>query len=372
MIPRYRFPGGVTGLLRGALAALLFAAPAWAQAHQPWTGRGVRTAQVRSADSAPPAVVAPTAGARAVTMVGLTVSDMERSVDFYTRVLDFEQTSDHAAGGPAYEALDGVPGARLRVVRLRLGEECLELTEYVTSRGRPAPADSRSNDRWFQHVAIIVSDMDRAYARLREFKVQQASTAPQLLPKTIPNAAGIRAFYFRDPDGHPLEILQFPPDKGDPKWQRVSGRLFLGIDHTAIVVRSTPASLAFYRDVLGFRVAGESFNFGTEQEHLNNVAGARLRITGLRAAEGPGIEFLEYVAPTDGRPYPPDERPNDLVHWQTTVRVPDADTAAALVRRGHFRLVSTGATELPDSALGFRRGLLVRDPDGHVVQLVAP
>ena len=42
--------------------------------------------------------------------------------------------------------------------------------------GRPAPADSRSNDRWFQHVAIIVSDMDRAYARLRQFKVQQAST----------------------------------------------------------------------------------------------------------------------------------------------------------------------------------------------------
>ena len=164
-------------------------------------------------------------------------------------------------------------GARLRVVRLRLGEEYLELTEYVTSRGRPAPADSRSNDRWFQHVAIIVSDMDRAYARLREFKVQQASTAPQLLPKTIPNAAGIRAFYFRDPDGHPLEILQFPPDKGDPKWQRANGRLFLGIDHTAIVVRSTAASLAFYRDVLGFRVAGESVNFGTEQEHLNNVRG---------------------------------------------------------------------------------------------------
>ena len=88
--------------------------------------------------------------------------------------------------------------------------------------------------------------------------MRPASTAPQLLPKTIPNAAGIRAYYFRDPDGHPLEILQFPPDKGDPKWQRGGGRLFLGIDHTAIVVRSTAASLAFYRDVLGFRVGGES------------------------------------------------------------------------------------------------------------------
>jgi catechol 2,3-dioxygenase-like lactoylglutathione lyase family enzyme len=220
-------------------------------------------------------------------MVGLTVSDMDRSVQFYTTVLEFEKVSDDEVLGSAYEELHGVFGARLRVVRLRLGEEYLQLTEYLASTGRPAPVDGRSNDRWFQHVAIIVSDMDRAYARLRQFKVQHASTGPQLLPKTIPAAAGIRAFYFKDPDGHPLEVLQFPPDKGDPKWHRAGDRLFLGIDHTAIVVGNTKASLAFYRDVLGLRVAGESMNFGTEQEHLNNVPGARLHITGLRAARGP-------------------------------------------------------------------------------------
>jgi catechol 2,3-dioxygenase-like lactoylglutathione lyase family enzyme len=302
-------------------------------------------------------------------MVGLTVSDMDRSVQFYTTVLEFEKVSDDEVLGSAYEELHGVFGARLRVVRLRLGEEYLQLTEYLPSTGRPAPVDGRSNDRWFQHVAIIVSDMDRAYARLRQFKVQHASTGPQLLPKTIPAAAGIRAFYFKDPDGHPLEVLQFPPDKGDPKWHRTGDRLFLGIDHTAIVVGNTKASLAFYRDVLGLRVAGESMNFGTEQEHLNNVPGARLHITGLRAARGPGIEFLEYLAPTDGRAYPADERPNDLVHWQTTVLVPDAARAAAVVRRGRFRLLSPGPVELPDTALGFKRGVLVRDPDGHVVQL---
>jgi catechol 2,3-dioxygenase-like lactoylglutathione lyase family enzyme len=305
-------------------------------------------------------------------MVGLTVSDMERSVQFYTRVLDFEKVSDNELVGREYEQLEGVFGARIRVVRLRLGGEYLQLTEYLAPKGRPAPVDARSNDRWFQHVAIIVSDMDRAYTRLRQFKVQHASTGPQLLPKTIPGAAGIRAFYFRDPDGHPLEVLQFPPDKGDPKWHRPSNRLFLGIDHTAIVVGSTRASLAFYRDLLGFRVAGESMNFGTEQEHLNNVEGARLRITGLRAAAGPGVEFLEYLTPKDGRPFPGDARANDLIHWQTTVLVPNAAAAAAAVRRGAFRLASPGPVELPDTILGFRRGFLVRDPDGHVVQLVEP
>ena len=351
-------------LLFGALIAVLVSSAA-AQAPAPWQGRGVAAAvQTDVADQSQ------TAAAQSVAMVGLTVSDMQRSVDFYTSVLDFTKETDDELAGEALEELHGVFGARIRVVRLRLGEERLQLTQYLAPRGRPAPADARSNDRWFQHVAIIVSDMDRAYARLRQFGVQHASTGPQTLPKTIPGAAGIRAFYFRDPDGHPLEILQFPPDKGDARWRRSSGRLFLGIDHTAIVVDDTDASLAFYRDALGFRVAGESLNFGTEQEHLNNVRGARLRITGLRAAAGPGVEFLEYLAPTDGRPFPADEQANDLVHWQTTILVPNAAAAADVVRRGQFRLVSPGAVTLPDTSLGFRRGLRVRDPDGHVVQLV--
>jgi catechol 2,3-dioxygenase-like lactoylglutathione lyase family enzyme len=212
--------------------------------------------------------------------------------------------------------------------------------------------------------------MDSAYGRLRRNKVQHASSGPQLLPKTIPGAAGIRAFYFRDPDGDPLEVLQFPPDKGNPKWHVPSDRLFLGIDHTAIVVSDTRSSLAFYRDALGFQVAGESMNFGTEQEHLNNVQGARLHITTLRAPAGPGIELLEYLSPRDGRPSPVDERSNDLVHWQTTVWVPNIGSAAAAVRRDGFRTASSTPVELPDTALGFRRGVLVRDPDGHAVELV--
>jgi catechol 2,3-dioxygenase-like lactoylglutathione lyase family enzyme len=352
------------------LFGLVIATSASGQSSHPWTGRGIPAPQVAVADSGRAAQPGRTASARAVLMVGLTVSDMDRSIQFYTQILDFEKVSDAEVAGPAYEALEGVFGARLRAVRLRLGDELLQLTEYLTPRGRPIPLDSRSNDRWFQHVAIIVSDMDRGYARLREFKVRHASTAPQLLPKTIPNAAGIRAFYFHDPDGHFLELLQFPPDKGNPKWQRPGGRLFLGIDHTAIVVRQTRASLRFYRDALGFRMAGESMNFGPEQEHLNNIPGARLHITGLRAARGPGIEFLEYLRPTDGRPYPDEERPNDLVHWETTILVPDVDSAATLLRRDNFRLLSPRPIQLPDSTLGFKRGILARDPDGHVVQLV--
>ena len=320
--------------------------------------------------SRPSFVSGATASVERVGPVGMTVSDMDRATDFYSRVLSFEKVSDVEVAGEEYERLEGVFGVRMRVVQMRLGDEKIELTEYLAPKGRPVPIDSRSNDRWFQHVAIITSDMEKAYAWLRENKVEHASTGPQRLPDWNKNAGGIKAFYFKDPDKHALEILQFPEGKGDPKWQSRRG-LFLGIDHTAIVVSNTEASLRFYQDTLGLKVAGTSENYGTEQEHLNNVFGARLRITGLRASGGgPGIEFLEYLAPRDGRPYPMDGRANDLFHWQTSLMIPSVDLAVQNLLGGSYLLVSPGVVSLAKPELGFSKGLLVRDPDGHVMQLI--
>ena len=305
-----------------------------------------------------------------VESIGMTVADLDRSVDFYTSVLGFERTAEVEVGGEAFERLQGVFPARARVARLRLGAETLELTEYLTPRGRPIPADARSQDASFQHVAIIVSDMDRAYARLREYRVAHVSPSPQRLPDWNPNAGGIVAFYFRDPDGHVLEILQFPPDKGDPKWRRRDDRLFLGIDHTAIVASDTGRSLAFYRDLLGLRVAGTSENHGPEQERLNAVFGARLRITTLRASTGPGIELLEYLAPRDGRPLAADARASDVAHWQTRVGTDDAARTGAALDRAGVHWISPGVVTVPGAPLGFRRGALIRDPDGHALHIV--
>ena len=305
-----------------------------------------------------------------VESIGMTVADTDCSIDFYSNVLTFQKVSDVEVAGDDYEHLQGVFGLRMRVVRMRLGDEFIDLTEYLAPPGRPFPADSRANDRWFQHIAIIVSDMDRAYQVLREHKVKHASTEPQKLPEWNKNAAGIQAFYFRDPDGHFLEILAFPPDKGDPKWHRPSDRLFLGIDHTAIVSGDTETSLKFYRDLLGFRVVGGSENYGTEQEHLNNVFGARLRITTLSAPSGPKVELLEYLTPRDGRPYPPAAQANDLLHWQTRVVTQDAPGSAQKIRAGNYMLISPDVVELRNSELGFRQGFLVRDPDGHAMELV--
>ena len=308
----------------------------------------------------------------AVGAIGMTVGDMDRSVDFYSKVLSFEKISDVELAGEDYEHLYGVFGLRIRVVRMRLGDELIELTEYLAPRGRPIPLDSRSNDRWFQHIAIIVSDMDRAYQWLRQNRVQYASSGPQLLPEYIKAAAGIRAFYFKDPDGHVLEILQFPSGKGDPKWHRTSDKMFLGIDHTAIVVSDTAESLKLYRDLLGLWVAGESENYGSEQEHLNNVFGARLHITSLRAATGPGIEFLEYLAPPGGRAMPPGTQANDIIHWQTELETGGINEAVQKLFVGKISFVSSRVVGYSEAKLRYKKAFQVRDPDGHALQLVEP
>ncbi len=305
-----------------------------------------------------------------VETVGFTVSDMDTAIDFYTRILPFEKVSDNEVWGTEFEHLSSVFGSRVRIVDLKLGTEMLELTEYLTPQGRPVPVDSRSNDRWFQHIAIIVSDMDKAYQILRSNKVRQASTAPQTLPAYITAAAGIRAFYFKDFDNHVLEILQFPDGKGPQKWHELAktGKTFLGIDHTAIAVSDSDESLKFYRDTLGLTVAGTSDNYGPEQEHLNNVFGAKLHITGLRTKEdGIAVEFLEYVAPRDGRPYPNDSRSSDLWHWQTTFA---AGNLAGLFQSYRPEFISSGIVSVSAEKFGFSHAALIRDPDGHAVRLV--
>ena len=299
----------------------------------------------------------------------MTVSDVDRAVKFYS-ALTFRKVSETEVFGPEYEHLEGVFGARMRIVRMQLGSEFIDLTQYLAPPGRPVPPDSHSNDRWFQHLAIVVRDMDAAFEKVRAMKAQFVSTAPQTLPPSITAAAGIKAFYFRDPDGHNLELISFPPGKGDSSWRQPSDKLFLGIDHTAIGIANTTTSLEFYRDLLGMRKAGESENFGTEQEHLNQVFGAHLQITAMRANSGPGIEFLEYLTPRDGRPLPDGTKSNDLVHWQTMIATNDLAALAQKLRQSHVGFVSSEVTVVPKEKLGFSRGVLVSDPDGHNILLI--
>jgi uncharacterized protein GlcG (DUF336 family)/catechol 2,3-dioxygenase-like lactoylglutathione lyase family enzyme len=318
--------------------------------------------------------------------VGFSCSDAEACAAFFCSQLGFRRL-DGIDPGPDYAALIGLPGAQLELVRLALGRERLELLEVREPGpgqrpGRPFPADSRSNDLWFQHICIVVRDLDQASAGVRQAlasgTLQAISSAPQRLPDWNTAAAGIEAFKFHSPEGHSLELLAFPPGKGDARWQAHPGPdLFLGLDHSAIGIGDTARSCRFYDEFLGLRLGGDGVNHGPEQDGLDGLADTQVRITGHRCASGAGIECLDYRSPAGGRAMPADLAPQDRAHGQLRLLMGDRpavlESIAAEVERHGGRLLSPGVITLAPPAaarLGFSAGLQLADPDGHRLQLV--
>jgi Glyoxalase/Bleomycin resistance protein/Dioxygenase superfamily len=212
------------------------------------------------------------------------------------KVLQFKKISDFRVVGSDFDRMQGVFNAHLRIAHLKLGDQIVELTSYVSPpTGRPIPVPSYSNDLWFEHMAIVVRDMDAAYKLLLDANVRQISAQPITIPESNPGAAGLKAINFHDPENHPLELIYFPPGKGDPSWHKPSNKLMLGIDHTAMTVESPEKSVAFYRSLLGFEVGGTTLNSGSTQEVLDNLFNDTCLVTAMMPPRAPPhIEFLNY------------------------------------------------------------------------------
>jgi catechol 2,3-dioxygenase-like lactoylglutathione lyase family enzyme len=301
----------------------------------------------------------------AVERISVTVADLDRTERFYRDGLGFVTVERHRSADPSLARLVGVENAATDTLLMRLGRDEVEFVAYRRP-GRPYPADSQSPDLWFQHFAVIVSDMDAAYRRLQRVG---AAAITRGGPQTLPAQNGhVRAFKFRDPDGHPLELLYFPAGQGRALWHRpAEGAIFLGIDHSAIGVTGTAASNGFYRGLLGMSAAYEVTNRGPTQEALDAARDAVVRITGLRPSspDGPGIEFLDYRAPPGGRPAPVDTRSDDVVHVHLVLLVADFDEQIRALEENHVRFVSAGVVTFADGS----RAAMVRDPDGHALLL---
>jgi catechol 2,3-dioxygenase-like lactoylglutathione lyase family enzyme len=310
-----------------------------------------------------------------VKMIGFTVTDVDREANFFANVLRFEKVSDFRVAGSEYDKMEGVFNVNMRIVHLKLGEQIVELTQYLSPpTGRPIPVPSYSNDAWFEHMAIVVGDMDAAYKVLQENNVQQISAAPITIPESNAGAAGIKAVKFHDPEGHDLELIYFPLGKGDPSWQKPDGKLFLGLDHTAMTVGSTDKGVAFYRDLLGLDVGGVTFNSGATQEVLDDLFNDTCLVTPMVPVTAPPhIEFLDYKTPPGGRPMPVDTKANDLWHWQTTLVTTDIQALTDRLRKAGAQFITPDVVSIPQQTqaqLGFKKAVMVRDPNGHAIRLI--
>ena len=265
-----------------------------------------------------------TARLTAVLAFRLVTTEPQRLVAFYTG-LGF--AAGEAQRIPAAEmALLGLSGGGWRVP-MRLDDQCVEL-DHFEQAGRPYPPDVTGADTRFQHLALVTDDAAAAWSLACALGAIPISVAG---PVTLPASSGaVTAVKFRDPEGHPLELLQVP------RAPRSVACGLTRIDHSAISVIDVEVARGFY-ETLGLSTQGRTINQGPTQAALDALVGAEVEVVPLMPPTGaPHLELLGYRRPPPRR----HERlaPNDVA----ATRIVWSADHEALLRDpdGHLHLLT--------------------------------
>lgn len=167
---------------------------------------------------------------------------------------------------------------------------CAEAQYFDTSIQYPKP-----NSLDFQHLAIIVRDIENVFEKLKKQNVKIVSSSPQTIPLKNTTAGGITVLYLYDGNGFSLALVEYPIDKGKTKWHN-NLNLIKGIDHSAIVVSSLSKSTAWYTEH-GYHIDVEDQRYGVEQDNLTGVPESRVSLVGFEGSESYGTEIIEYTSP---------------------------------------------------------------------------
>ena len=136
---------------------------------------------------------------RSFSHVCVGVTDIERSLDFYKRLLGMDVVFDVELEGPSLTAVSGQEDAKGRMVGGLIGGVVVELIDL----GGGAPAPSAGSHRiGYTNISFSVTDLDAAHRMVSEL-----GYTPVQDPVEI---AGVRMFFVNDPDGTPIEIIEFP------------------------------------------------------------------------------------------------------------------------------------------------------------------
>ncbi len=295
--------------------------------------------------------------------ISRTVYDLDRSVAFYRDALNFRVIEEVTRVDSAWGRLMGIAGASGRTVIMRLGEQDLELIAF-NAHGKPYPADSTAADPWFQHIAVVVNDMDAAYAHLSRYPHKPISVeGPQRLP---PSSGSVTAYKFRDPDGHPVELLQFLPGTV-PNDASVKQTWFRGIDHSAITIADVGQSVDFYSRLLGMQVGSRSINSGPAQTRLDHERNVQVNVVALNPTieVKPHVELLGYER-TRGHRIPGHVQSNDTVADRMVLQVHNLQRLVLMLESERVAFISPGCVELCEDQYGAQ----ILDPTGHRLLLL--
>jgi catechol 2,3-dioxygenase-like lactoylglutathione lyase family enzyme len=146
-----------------------------------------------------------------VTHVGVCVSDLERSIDFYRHRLGFQYLSRiHLVGEPS-DSLLALQGVDLHAAYLERDGFRLELLGFVSPGSEPLVPPRRMNHLGFTHLSLRVTQLDEMVERLREEGVQVFDRTRIDIP-----ARGSAAVMITDPDGLWIELVQSSSDPTQP------------------------------------------------------------------------------------------------------------------------------------------------------------
>jgi catechol 2,3-dioxygenase-like lactoylglutathione lyase family enzyme len=133
--------------------------------------------------------------------VGITVRDLEESLEWYERVFGVTPELVAHGSGPELSKAVGVPDTDLRFAFLRFGSTVVELLHY--NNERDDTFDRSNADVGSAHVCIEVPDLQKAYENLLAKGVEFLS---EPLPIEDGQLAGFSFVYFKDPNGVTLEL----------------------------------------------------------------------------------------------------------------------------------------------------------------------
>lgn len=141
----------------------------------------------------------------AVHHVGITVSNLERAIEWYSKVFGLKPGLSLEVSGPGGEATLRLPPHIHRAVLLPIGNFVIELLEFIPTR---KPMEMRQDDVGYVYVCFEVDDLDEVYKRLTAEGID-FHTEPLLAEEG--QLAGSKFCVMRDPDGKTFEFIQPGP-----------------------------------------------------------------------------------------------------------------------------------------------------------------
>ena len=144
--------------------------------------------------------------------INIVVKDLDKSVDFYTRVLGFEEIKRAYLEGEWIDKIVGLNGVKANVayVRCQGGEPRIELLQYILPTGVEHKENAIPNTRGLRHIALQVSDMEEMVQKLKAEGIETFAPPVTVPNKVVKHDDGEKSLcYFTDPDGVILEFAQY-------------------------------------------------------------------------------------------------------------------------------------------------------------------